>query len=85
MPAPKKKPAAKKPAPRPTLAEIGREAAKTAQRKALFAELVRQKWNLAATAVALGVGGSANVIRAIHSLGLDEEYKAARIKKLEAS
>ncbi len=53
---------------------IGEEA----QRKALLATLKERDWNLSATAEALDLGGSGNVIRAIHALGLDEEYEKAR-------
>lgn len=66
----------------PSLAEIGRTAAKAAQRKALLAALRRHGWNLAAAGADMQVGGSANVIRAIHTLGLTAEYDAARVKRI---
>ena len=53
-------------------------------RAALLAELRRQKWSLVATGAALAMGGSANVVRAIHKLGLDAEHRAARIRKITA-
>ena len=68
----------------PSLAEIGRAAMHKAQRAALLAELRRQKWSLVATGAALAMGGSANVVRAIHKLGLDAEHRAARIRKITA-
>jgi len=71
---PTKKPEKAAPASKPTLAEIGREA----QRVALLAELKAQGWNLTATARELGLNNASNVIRSIKSLGLDDEYEAAR-------
>jgi transcriptional regulator with GAF, ATPase, and Fis domain len=80
----------KKPAPRPSevgtpteptkpsYAEVGREAARVAQREALHRELVAQGWNLSATAKELRMGTASAVIRAIHKLGLSKEYKAAQ-------
>lgn len=70
------KPRGKAPEPKPTLAEIGREA----QRKALLAELEAQGWNLTATARELGMTNASNVIRAIKTLGLTEEYEAAKAR-----
>lgn len=67
---------------RPTFAEIGRAAAHEAQRRALLKELKRQDWNLTATARELGISSASNVIRAIKLLGLDEEYKEARIERI---
>jgi transcriptional regulator with GAF, ATPase, and Fis domain len=74
---------APEPEAKPTLAEVGREAAQTAQRKVLLAELKRQDWNLTATARELGLSSASNVLRAIKQLGLDEEYKAARVERIE--
>jgi len=71
--------------PPPSLADVGREAAKAAQRKVLLAALRSHKWNLSAAGAAVGVKGSANVIRFIHSLGLTAEYDAARIRKIAKS
>lgn len=71
MPAPKKTTAKK-----PTLAEIGRDA----QRKALLRELKAQRWNLTATARELGLTGPSNVIRALKTLGLADEYEAAKAR-----
>ncbi len=85
-----RKPAATKPAPSTeaatrSLADVGREAAKAAQRKVLLAALRSHKWNLSAAGAAVGVKGSANVIRFIHSLDLTAEYDAARIRKIAKS
>lgn len=59
---------------RPTLTEIGREA----QRAALLAELKAQAWNLTAVAKELGLTNASNVVRAIRTLGLVDEYDAAK-------
>lgn len=67
-----------KPTPRPTLAEIGKAAAREAQRAALLKELRTQNWNLSATAESLGLSNASNVIRAINSLDLADEYEAAK-------
>jgi len=81
------KPAAKAPrkpaakvveAPKRTLAEIGKDAQREAQRKALLAELRAQDWNLSAVARELGMGDASAVIRAIRKVGLESEYEAAR-------
>lgn len=76
-PKPTRKPAAKPAeAPRRTLAEIGREA----QREALLAALKSNGWNLTATARDLGLSGPSNVIRALKTLGLGEQYEAAKAR-----
>ena len=72
------KPPAKTPEKPLSLAEIGREAAKKAQREALLATLERLDWNLSATAEELGLSNTSNVIRSIRALDLDTEYEAAR-------
>jgi len=59
---------------KPTLKEIGREA----QRKALLAELEANGWSLTTTARELGLTGASNVKRSILTLGLEEEYEAAK-------
>ncbi len=64
-------------APR-SLAEIGRDASRTARRKALLAELRRQRWNMTAVAKLLGMSNTSNVLRAIADLGLSAEYEAAK-------
>lgn len=64
--------------PKATFAEAGRKAAADAQRVLLLAELVAQDWNLSATASALAMTNSSNVLRAIRSLGLESEYEAAK-------
>lgn len=79
MTAPKK--TSKKAAAKLTFAEIGRAAAKEAQRAALLAALEENAWNLTATAEALGMGGRANIIRALKELAPDE-YERARDKGL---
>lgn len=67
--------------PRPSLAEIGKRAQREAQREALLKELEAQDWNLSAVARELSVGHASAVIRAIHKLGLDAEYEAARARR----
>lgn len=64
-------------APR-SLAEIGKAAMHKAQRAALHAELKRQGWNMSATARALSMTNTANVLRSIKLLGLTVEYDAAK-------
>lgn len=62
-----------------SLAEIGRAAAKAAQREALLETLEACGWCLSEAAKALGLGvGTGNVIRSIKTLGLTEDYEAAR-------
>lgn len=60
-----------------SLAEIGRRAAKDAQRKALLDALVANDWNLTRTAEALLVHGTGNLIRMLKDLAPDE-YEAAK-------
>ncbi len=64
-----------------SLAEIGRRAARAAQREALLASLERHGWNLTAASEELRVGSPANVIRSIRTLGLGAEYEAARLAR----
>lgn len=83
-------PKTRKPSPKQveaalSLAEIGKEAAREAQRVALLAALKKHDWNLAAAGVELSVVGSANVLRSIRTLGLMDEYKAAKIARIRAS
>lgn len=73
-----KKPVKKAVPEKPTLAEIGREASHEAQRKALLAELKANDWNLTATSQELGLSNGSNVIRSIRTLGLEDEYEAAK-------
>jgi len=61
-----------------SFAEVGRAAAKAAQRETLLDALKANGWNLTHTSVALTLGGPSAVIRAIKSLGLDREYDAAK-------
>lgn len=68
-----------------SFAEIGKEAAHAAQRAALLAALEEHGWNLTHTGEALAMGGPANVLRAIRTLKLNAEYKAARIKRIKES
>lgn len=79
MPAPKKHPPKRAAAPPPappknTLVAV----AEAAQREALLGALTANAWNLTAAASALGLHGPSAVIRYIHSLGLDDQYAAAR-------
>jgi transcriptional regulator with GAF, ATPase, and Fis domain len=60
------------------LTQVGDEAKRDAMRKALLVELKRQNWNLTHTATALELMTPSAVIRAIHELGLDDEYEGAR-------
>ena len=61
-----------------SFAEIGRKAAKEAQRAALLDSLGRNGWNLAAVARELDMGDSSNVRRAIDAVGLSEHYERAK-------
>lgn len=62
-----------------TFAEIGRDAARAAQRKALLKALRANHWNLTATSDALVMGGRAAVIRALKALA-PEEYESAKAR-----
>ncbi len=74
-PSTRRKPVA---APPPkTFAEVGREAAREAQRKVLLEALDAHAWNMTVTAEALGMGTGANVTRAVKQLA-PEEYEAAK-------
>lgn len=71
----------RKPTPKPAeprgkslLTETG----DAAQRALLLKTLKAHGWNLTATAEALRLSAASSVIRAIHNLGLTEEYEAAR-------
>lgn len=72
------KPTSPPDAPTKTLAEIGEEAKRRAQRKHLLAELRRQSWNLTATGAAVGIPNVSNLIRTIRALDLGDEYEAAK-------
>lgn len=61
----------------PSLAEIGRAAAKAAQRQALLDVLEQTGWSLASTADVLAMSDSNNVRRALHELA-PELYEARR-------
>ena len=65
-------------APARSFAEIGRAAARDAQRAALLGALEGSGWRLSVVGRQLRIGLTANVIRAIHSVGLDAEYAAAQ-------
>jgi transcriptional regulator with GAF, ATPase, and Fis domain len=65
-----------------SFAEIGRRAAKEAQRAALLEALKQEDWNLTAVAKRLSMGAASNVIRAIRDLDLREVYDNARISKI---
>lgn len=76
--APRKPSAPKKP---PSLyAQVGEEARKREQKKLLLKTLREHGWNLAHTAEALGLSGSAGVIRAL-LLVAPEEYEKARVEE----
>ena len=62
-----------------SFAEIGRRAAKDAQRKALLDALAANGWNLTATAKDLEMGAGAHVIRALKELAPDE-HEAAKAR-----
>lgn len=64
--------------PTRSLAEIGRDAARAAQREALLTTLEACGWNIMATARTLQMSGAKNVRRAITTLGLTAEYSAAK-------
>ncbi len=62
-----------------SFAEVGRAAAKAAQRETLLEALKANGWNLTATAKALGMGSlPSNVIRALKTLDLTEDYERAK-------
>lgn len=56
------------------------EAGEERMREVLLKTLRESGWNLTATAEALRMSAASSVIRAIHNLGLDEEYERAREK-----
>jgi len=64
-------------APPKTFAEVGREAAREAQRKVLLEAWEAHAWNMTATAEALSMGDGTAVIRALKALA-PEEYEAAK-------
>lgn len=70
------KKAAKKPAKKRTFAEIGRAAARAAQREALLAALEKHGWSLTRAGEALGMLQPA-VVRALKDLA-PEEYEKAK-------
>ncbi len=61
-----------------SLAEIGRDASRAAQRAALLEALEACQWRLSDAAKTLRVDGTPNVLRAIKSLGLVAEYEEAK-------
>lgn len=62
-----------------SLAEIGRDAAKAAQKAALLGALEASGWRITDASVSLGLGhGTGNILRAIRSLELVDEYRAAK-------
>lgn len=65
------------PRARPSFAEIGRAAAREAQRSALLAELNANGWNLRAAAEALQMGDASAVIRALKNIA-PAEYEASK-------
>ncbi len=67
-------------APSRSLAEIGRDASRKAQREALLATLEACGWNLSEAARRLRMGAAAAVIRSLRKLGLNREYADARAR-----
>lgn len=65
-----------------SFAEVGREAARAAQRALLLASLERNGWRMSDVAHELRMGDRTAVRRAIDSLGLVEEFDAARARGL---
>jgi len=61
-----------------SLAEIGRQASRDAQQKALLTMLRGCDWNLTVAGERLKLGSPANVLRAIHRLELLAEYEEAK-------
>lgn len=59
---------------RSLLVEIGEDA----MRAALLKALRENGWNLTHTAAALRMSAASSVIRALHNLGLDDEYEKAK-------
>lgn len=66
-----------KPAAAATFAEVGRVAARDAQRALLLETCERLGWHLGAVAEALAMGAASHVVRALKNLAPDE-YEAAR-------
>lgn len=64
-------------------AEVGREAARKAQRQLVLDELKRHDWNLTDTAKALGLAHASAVSRAIDELNLADEYEQGKAAKNE--
>lgn len=67
-------------APSRSLAEIGRDAARKAQREALLATLEACGWNMSETARRLRMGNASSVIRSLRGLGLLTEYADAKAR-----
>jgi hypothetical protein len=65
-------------APARSFAEIGRTAARDAQRAALLGALEGSGWRLSVAADALQMSGTPDVLRQIHRLDLDTAYNAAK-------
>lgn len=69
---------------KPKKAPTGRKKSKltlageATQRGLLLTMLKEHEWNLTATATALDMTAAADVLRSIKTLGLTEEYEAAR-------
>jgi transcriptional regulator with GAF, ATPase, and Fis domain len=58
--------------------EVGREAAREAQRRYLLDHLERNDWNLSKTARETGLDNASNLTKEIHKVGLTAEYEAAK-------
>ncbi len=61
-----------------SFAEVGRRAARDAQRAHLLDSLVRNGWNLSAVARELDMSNASNVRRAIETLELLEHFEKAK-------
>lgn len=69
-------------APARSLAEIGRDAARTAQRAALLGALEACGWRMSVAAKVVGVAGTSGVLHQIERLGLQAEYADAKARGL---
>lgn len=61
-----------------SLAEIGRDASRAAQRAALLKTLEACQWRLSDAAKTLRMDCTGNVLRSIKALGLTDEYQQAK-------
>lgn len=63
-----------------SLSEIGRDAARMAQREALLATLEACGWNMSEAARRLRMGNASSIIRSLRGLGLLTEYSDAKAR-----